>query len=267
MFVSCFKNTNNQINLCSFGYYKSTSFLRYFIELSYRGKNYHGWQIQPDANSIQEELNKAISTVLQEEISIVGAGRTDTGVHAEQMFAHFDTEKNLDEKYVYKFNSLLPEDIVVHSLDKVENEKHARFDALTRSYEYRIWMGQNPFLLDTTWQLFHQKLDVEAMNEAAGILLEYENFQAFSKVQTEVKTFNCDVTKAVWVQNGNLLTFHITANRFLRNMVRAIVGTLVDVGKHKFTEEDFRAIILSKNRSNAGLSVPAKGLFLTEIRY
>jgi len=257
----------NQINLCSFDSYKSTSFLRYFIEISYQGKNYHGWQIQPDANSIQEELNKAISTVLQETLSVVGAGRTDTGVHAEQMFAHFDTEKNLDTNYVFKFNSLLPEDIVVLNIEKVTDEKHVRFDALARSYEYRVWLGRNPFLLESTWQLFHQKLDVEAMNEAADVLLEYEDFQAFSKVKTEVKTFNCTVTKAIWIQNENLLTFHITANRFLRNMVRAIVGTLVDVGKGKITKEDFRKIILSKDRSNAGLSVPARGLFLTEITY
>lgn len=241
--------------------------MRYFLELSYFGKNYHGWQIQPDANSVQEELNKAVSVVLQEEIIVVGAGRTDTGVHASQMFAHFDTDKELDTNFVFKFNSVLPEDIVVYNLEKVANDKHARFDAITRSYEYRIWLGRNPFNLDTTWQFYHKRLDIEAMNEAAIILLEYEDFQAFSKVKTDVKTFNCDVTEAKWILEGNTLTFHITANRFLRNMVRAIVGTLVDVGKHKITKEDFRKIILSKDRSNAGLSVPAKGLFLTSITY
>ena len=241
--------------------------MRYFIELSYLGKNYHGWQIQPDANSIQEELNNAISTVLQEEISVVGAGRTDTGVHASQMFAHFDTAEDLDKNIAFKFNSLLPEDIVIHDVKKVADDKHARFDAVTRSYEYRIWLGRNPFLLETTWQLFHQKLDVDAMNKAAEMLLKFEDFQAFSKVKTEVKTFNCKVVSAVWTQEENQLIFHITANRFLRNMVRAIVGTLVDVGKHKITKQDFRNIILSKDRANAGLSVPAKGLFLTEITY
>mgnify|MGYP005990289057 CR=1 FL=1 len=241
--------------------------MRYFIELSYLGKNYHGWQIQPDANSVQAELNKAVSVVLQEKISIVGAGRTDTGVHASQMFAHFDTAKEFDKNIVFKLNSVLPEDIVVHQVKKVALERHARFDAITRSYEYRIWLGRNPFLLETTWQLFHQKLDIDAMNQAAKILLEYENFQAFSKVKTEVKTFNCKIIKAFWTQEENQLIFHITANRFLRNMVRAIVGTLVDVGKHKITNHDFRNIILSKDRSNAGLSVPAKGLFLTEITY
>ena len=241
--------------------------MRYFIEISYRGKKYHGWQIQPDANSVQEELNNAISVVLQEEISVLGAGRTDTGVHAEQMFAHFDTEQQLGVNYVHKFNSVLPEDIVIHALQKVAEDKHARFDAVSRSYQYKIWLGRNPFQLDGTWQMHYQKLDIAAMNEASKLLLEYENFQAFSKVRTEVKTFNCDVTEAIWVQNGDELVFHISANRFLRNMVRAIVGTLIDVGKHKISIENFRTIILSKDRSNAGLSVPAKGLYLTKITY
>lgn len=241
--------------------------MRYFIELSYNGKNYHGWQIQPDAISVQEEINKAISTVLQKKIIVVGAGRTDTGVHAEQMFAHFDIDIKLDDQYIYKFNSILPEDIVVSDLQAVTDDKHVRFDALSRTYEYRIWLGRNPFLLEGTWQLHHQKLSIPKMNKAASILLEYENFQAFSKVRTEVKTFNCSVTTAQWRQEGNLLIFHISANRFLRNMVRAIVGTLVDVGSGAITVEDFRKVILSKNRSNAGLSVPAKGLFLTAITY
>ena len=257
----------NRINLCSFDSYKCTRFLRYFIELSYLGKNYHGWQIQPDAISVQEEINNAISVVLQETISVVGAGRTDTGVHATQMFAHFDTEKKLTAQMVYKFNSVLPEDIVINNLEKVSEDKHARFDAITRSYEYKIWLGRNPFQLENSWQFYYQKLDVKQMNLAASTLLEYENFQAFSKVRTEVKTFNCNVTEAVWKQNGNELVFHITANRFLRNMVRAIVGTLIDVGKHKISVDDFREIILSKDRSKAGLSVPAKGLYLTEITY
>jgi tRNA pseudouridine38-40 synthase len=241
--------------------------LRYFIEFSYQGKKYHGWQSQPDANSIQEEINKAISVVLQEDINVLGAGRTDAGVHAEQMFAHFDTDKKVGTNYVHKFNSVLPEDIVICTIEKVADTKHARFDALSRSYQYKIWLGRNPFLLDSTWQIQYHTLDVNAMNEAALLLLTYKNFQAFSKVRTEVNTFICDVTEAKWVQNGNELIFHISANRFLRNMVRAIVGTLVAVGKHKITKEDFRAIILSRDRSNAGLSVPAKGLYLTKIMY
>jgi len=241
--------------------------LRYFIELSYKGTNYHGWQVQPDAISIQEVVNKAISTVLQEEIRIVGAGRTDTGVHASQIFAHFDTHQKLNDHFVFKFNSVLPKDIVAVNLFAVAPEKHARFDALSRSYEYRIWLGRNPFLLDTTWQFTFQELNVELMNKAAQILLEYENFQAFSKVKTEVRTFNCKVINAEWKKEGAALTFYITADRFLRNMVRAIVGTLLDVGTEKISLDDFRTIILNKNRGEAGLSVPARGLFLTEVRY
>jgi len=242
-------------------------FLRYFIELSYNGKNYHGWQIQPDANSVQAELIAAIHKILQEKITLVGAGRTDTGVHAKQMFAHFDSTKQLDKNYIYKINSLLPNDIVVSDLVLVHHEKHARFDATTRSYEYKIWLGRNPFLLDLCWQIHHQKINIPLMNQAAKILLDYENFESFSKVQTQVKTFNCTITKAVWIQNENELTFSISANRFLRNMVRAIVGTLIDVGTEKITIKNFREIIESKNRGNAGLSVPAKGLFLTEVKY
>jgi len=241
--------------------------LRYFIELSYNGKNYHGWQIQPDAISVQEKLNFAVSTILQQKIEVVGAGRTDTGVHASQMFAHFDIDEKLEGDVPHKLNSILPNDIVVYDVFLVDAEKHARFSAESRSYEYRIWSGRNPFLLDFSWQIHSQKLDIAKMNEAAKLLLEYENFQTFSKVKTEVYTFNCNVTEAYWKQTDDLLTFYISANRFLRNMVRAIVGTLVDVGLHKVSVEDFRQIIESKNRSNAGLSVPAKGLFLTKIKY
>ena len=241
--------------------------MRYFIELSYNGKKYHGWQIQPDVISIQEKLNFTVSTVLQEKIEVVGAGRTDTGVHAAQMFAHFDTKNELKGDITYKLNSLLPHDIIVHEVFSVDTEKHARFNAISRSYEYRIWLGRNTFLLDFSWQLHSQNLNVDLMNAAAKLLLEYTDFQTFSKVKTDVHTYNCDITEAIWKQNGKELVFHITANRFLRNMVRAIVGTLVDVGLGKITKDDFRKIIESKNRSNAGLSVPAKGLFLTNINY
>jgi len=241
--------------------------LRYFIELSYNGKNYHGWQIQPDVISVQEKMNDAISTIFQEKIQVVGAGRTDTGVHASQMFAHFDIEKVLKGDVIFKLNSILPNDISVSKVFLVAAEKHARFDATSRSYEYKICLGRNPFLLDFSWQIHSQKPDVFVMNEAAKLLLEYTDFQTFSKVKTDVYTFNCDVTEAFWVVDGNELTFHISANRFLRNMVRAIVGTLVDVGLGKLSKEEFRSIIESKNRGNAGLSVPAKGLFLTKIKY
>lgn len=241
--------------------------MRYFIELSYNGKNYHGWQIQPDAISVQEKINNALSTVYQKDIQIVGAGRTDTGVHASQMFAHFDIDKSIDDNLVFKLNSILPNDIFIKAIFLVDDEKHARFDALSRSYEYKIWLGRNPFLLDFSWQIHSQKPNVTLMNEAAKLLLDYEDFESFSKVKTDVHTFNCNVTEAFWIQKDNQLTFHISANRFLRNMVRAIVGTLLDVGLEKISISDFKNIIESKNRSNAGLSVPAKGLFLTQIKY
>ena len=241
--------------------------MRHFIELSYQGKNYHGWQIQPDVITVQEKLNKAVSKIFQLNIEVVGAGRTDTGVHASQMFAHFDLDKELKGDIPHKLNSVLPPDIVVHNVFTVVDEKHARFDAISRSYEYKVWLGRNPFLLDFSWQIHSQNLNIDLMNEAASLLLEYTDFQTFSKVKTDVYTYNCDVTEAIWKQNGKELTFYISANRFLRNMVRAIVGTLVDVGLGKITKDEFRQIIESKSRSNAGLSVPAKGLFLTKIKY
>lgn len=223
--------------------------------------------MQPDVISVQEKLNKTLSTIFQQKTEVVGAGRTDTGVHASQMFAHFNIEKPLKGDIPYKLNSLLPDDIIVYNVFSVAEEKHARFSAISRSYEYKIWFGRNPFLLDFSWQIHSQNLNTNLMNEAAKLLLEYTNFQTFSKVKTDVYTYNCDITEAVWKQNGKELTFYISANRFLRNMVRAIVGTLIDVGSEKITKEDFRKIIACKNRSNAGLSVPAKGLFLTKIKY
>lgn len=241
--------------------------MRYFIELSFKGTYYHGWQIQPDQNSIQEELTNAISKILQEKIDLIGAGRTDTGVHANQMFAHFDSDKELTNDWVYKFNSVLPNDIVVYDIRVVDENAHARFDAISRSYEYHIWLGRNPFELDTSWQIYKQQFDVKKMNEAAKILLEYTDFECFSKVKTDVYTFDCDITEAIWRIEGKKLIFCISANRFLRNMVRAIVGTLIEVGQGKRSLDDFRKVIESKKRSNAGLSVPAQGLFLTQVKY
>ena len=241
--------------------------MRYFIELSYKGTNYHGWQIQPDASSVQEEITKALATILQEKILLVGAGRTDAGVHASQMFAHVDTVKKLSNNYVHKLNAILPNDIVIKSIKEVSDDTHARFDAVSRTYEYKILLGRDPFLLETTWQLHQKNLQIEKMNEAANLLFKYEDFESFSKVKTDVNTFNCSIMKAVWTLEDKHLIFHIKANRFLRNMVRAIVGTLLEVGLGKKTVEDFRKIIESKKRSEAGLSVPAKGLFLTEVCY
>jgi tRNA pseudouridine38-40 synthase len=242
--------------------------LRYFIRLSYKGKNYHGWQIQPDVVSVQEKINEALSKILGETILVAGAGRTDTGVHASQMFVHLDTNTPLDTaSYLYKLNAVLPDDIVAHAIDKVAPDAHARFHATSRSYVYQIYLGRNVFLTDTTWQLYQQKLNLEEMNKAAEILLTHTDFKCFSRSKTDVKTYDCDITRAEWTLDGNLLSFHITANRFLRNMVRAIVGTLVAVGKGKLSLEDFIKIIESRNRSNAGTSAPAKGLTLTNIEY
>lgn len=242
--------------------------MRYFIEISYNGKNYHGWQIQPNAISIQETLMEALSTILRKDINLVGAGRTDAGVHALQLFAHFDLDIILDsQETVQRLNAFLPDDLVVKSIVKVNDNFHARFDATSRSYEYRIWLGRNPFLLDTTFQIHRHQLNIEKMNEAATLLLEFTNFKSFSKSKTDVKTYNCNITNAKWVLEDHLLTFHISADRFLRNMVRAIVGTLLDIGIGKKTKQDFIDIIKSKNRSEAGLSVPAQGLFLTQVTY
>ena len=242
--------------------------MRYFIEIEYNGKKYHGWQIQPNAVTVQETLTDALSTILRKKITLVGAGRTDAGVHALQLFAHFDIDFVLNENEILQnLNAFLPDDLVVKSIFLVQDNAHARFDATSRSYEYRIWLGMNPFLLDTTYQIHRQQIDVNKMNEAAAVLLENSNFKCFSKSKTDVKTYNCDITKAEWLLDESFLTFHITADRFLRNMVRAIVGTLLDVGIGKNTRLDFIDIINSQDRGKAGLSVPPQGLFLSEVKY
>ncbi|WP_152286328.1 tRNA pseudouridine(38-40) synthase TruA [Flavicella marina] len=242
--------------------------MRYFVELSYFGKNYHGWQIQPNAISVQEKVNDAFTTILRKPTIVMAAGRTDTGVHASQMFVHVDTDVAIDNNtYLYKLNALLPDDIAIHSIFKVKADAHARFNAVSRSYEYSIYLGRNPFLLDTSWQFFKQQLDVEKMNQAAKVLLEYTNFKCFSRSKTDVKTYNCTITNAEWILEGKKLTFYISADRFLRNMVRAIVGTLVEVGIGKSSIEDLKNIIKSQDRSNAGTSAPARGLSLTAVKY
>ena len=241
--------------------------MRYFIELQYNGSNYHGWQQQINAITIQEKLNTALSILLKTTINVMGAGRTDAGVHAEQLFAHFDVENEIDIKIlIYKLNAILPPDIVILTIFKVKNEAHARFSAISRSYEYRIWLGKNPFLRTVTWQQNFSP-SISKMNEASSLLLNYKDFKCFSKSKTDVNNYNCSITEAVWKQEGNLLTFHITADRFLRNMVRAIVGTLLEIGLEKISINDFKKIIENKNRSEAGVSVPAQGLFLTKIVY
>ncbi|MEM7185150.1 MAG: tRNA pseudouridine(38-40) synthase TruA [Bacteroidota bacterium] len=241
--------------------------MRYFIEIAYNGKNYHGWQIQPDAISVQQVLEEAMSTVLREPIKVVGAGRTDTGVHARQLFAHFDFGTIEDtEAMTFKFNSLLPRDISVKRMLSVHDDAHARFDAIEREYQYHITLQKDPFGIDFM-HLLHRKLDIEAMNEAAQLLLGYKDFQCFSRNKTGVKTYYCDVKYAAWELQGNQLIFTVRADRFLRNMVRAMVGTLLEIGSGKIQASDLERILESKDRSEAKTSAPAKGLYLTRVLY
>ena len=241
--------------------------MRYFIELSYNGKAYHGWQIQPNAISIQEVLEKGLSTLLKEPIATMGAGRTDAGVHATQLFAHFDTETLFDIKtLIYKLNSFLPEDIAIKSIFKVKANSHARFHATSRQYLYRIALEKNPFNKEQTF-LLKPKLNIDKLKAATKILLDYKDFQCFSKSNTDVKTYHCNIMKAEWSLVENELHFIIKADRFLRNMVRAIVGTLINIGIGKIEVETLHDIIKSKNRSEAGFSVPAHALYLTKIEY
>ncbi|MDC6366762.1 MULTISPECIES: tRNA pseudouridine(38-40) synthase TruA [Flavobacteriaceae] len=241
--------------------------MRYFIRFSYFGKAYHGWQNQPNALTVQEVLEKALSTLLRTTVEVVGAGRTDAGVHAKEMYAHFDHETIRETaELVYRLNAFLPEDISIVEIFSVKSDAHARFDATERTYEYWIVRQKNPFYSDFA-HFVKQPLDVEAMNKAAALLLEHTNFECFSKSNTDVKTFNCDVRYAEWKEVENRLVFTIAADRFLRNMVRAIVGTLLDVGFGKIKPDKINTIIASKNRSEAGVSVPAKGLYLTKVLY
>ncbi len=242
---------------------------RYFLHISYNGKAYHGWQIQNNALSVQAVLNQKISIALQENIYVVGAGRTDTGVHAEFYMLHFDTQKEISDKagFIDKINKLLPQDIAAYQIYDVPADANTRFDAVSRSYEYRISLKKNPFLTDFAWY-YRFNLDIELMNQAAGLLLNYDDFTSFSKTGTQVKTNICKIYEAKWFYTEkSVLVFRIKADRFLRNMVRAITGTLIDVGKGKISVNDFKKIIEDKNRSSAGFSVPAHGLFLTDIEY
>lgn len=241
--------------------------MRYFIELSYNGKAYHGWQNQPNAISVQEVVEDALSKLLQSKIDIVGAGRTDAGVHAQQLFAHFDFEDTFDfETLIFKLNSFLPKDICVQNLIKVKSDAHARFDAVSRTYNYIISTKKDVFNSEGAYYLKHD-LDVDKMNEASKILLDYKNFKCFSRSNSDVKTYHCDVMFAKWKPHNNQLVFTIKADRFLRNMVRAIVGTMIDVGLGKTTIREFHNIIKSEDRTKAGASVPAHGLYLSIIEY
>lgn len=240
---------------------------RYFLELAYKGTRYHGWQIQPNANTVQEEINKALATILRKEVETMGSGRTDTGVHGKQQFLHFDHSEALNKRdFLKKLNAVLPKDISIYDLLEVTPDAHARFDAEWRSYEYHISLRKDPFGEELSWQCFY-RLDVKAMDEAAQLLLQHRDFECFSKVKTEVNHFECEIKTAYWEQKAHHLVFHITANRFLRGMVRAIVGTLVEVGTGKMELEGFRQVLESKDRQKAGSAAPPHGLFLSQVTY
>ncbi len=240
---------------------------RYFIELSYKGTQYHGWQVQLNAHSVQEEIQKALSTLLRNPTEIVGSGRTDTGVHARVQVAHFDTEATIDpDSLAYKLNAFLPYDIAIKNIKKVKDDAHARFDATSRSYEYHITSVKNPFTKDLSY-LFTAPLNLESMNEAAACLLQHKDFESFSRVKTDVNTFNCDIFKAYWEKTADEAIFHISANRFLRGMVRAITGTLLEVGRENLSVCQFEDIIISKDRKKAGRALPPEGLYLTAVEY
>lgn len=252
--------------------------MRYFIQLSYDGTGYHGWQVQPNGVSVQEVLQKALSTLLRQPTKVTGAGRTDAGVHASMMVAHFDwpaahegeggEEAPLDcTQLTYKLNRLLPPDVAVQAVRPVSPEMHARFSATRRTYHYYIHTRKDPFLRGYSWQV-NVPLDFALMNEAAQVLLEYSDFTSFSKTGTDVKTNICQLTEARWEQlKPGEWRFTVSANRFLRNMVRAIVGTLVEVGRHRMTISQMRHAIEAKDRQRAGESVPGHALYLTNIEY
>lgn len=241
---------------------------RYFIYLAYEGTNYHGWQIQPNGSSVQECLMKALSTYLRKEIEVVGAGRTDAGVHAALMVAHFDFDKKLDtDLLTEKLNRLLPPDISVFRIKEVNHDAHARFDATARTYKYYLTTVKYPFNRHLKYKI-HGTLDFTSMNDAARTLFDYTDFTSFSKLHTDVKTNNCRIMHAEWIQeNENDWVFTIKADRFLRNMVRAIVGTLLEVGRGKMTVDGFRRVIETKDRGKAGSSAPGHALFLVDVDY
>lgn len=243
---------------------------RFFLEIAYDGTAYHGWQTQPNAIAVQEKLDAALHTFLRETIVTVGAGRTDTGVHAKQLYVHFDScnQRLITEPHrcIHSLNALLPFDISIQRIILVDTEAHARFDATERAYEYHIHFYKDPFLINKSW-LIRDIPDVEKMNRAAEKLLGTKDFECFSKSNTQVFTNICTITEARWVRDGDHLVFHIRANRFLRNMVRAIVGTLLEVGIKNAPDTFIEEVLASKNRSQAGTSVPAHGLYLTKVAY
>lgn len=241
--------------------------MRFFFEIAYNGTHYNGWQSQQNATGVQEIVERALSKLLRTETKIVGSGRTDTGVHCEQQFFHTDITKSFDApNLVLRLNSLLPKDISIQSIRKVKPDASARYHAAERTYQYRITRKKNPFLDGLAWHYF-KPADVKTMNKAASLLQGEHDFECFSKVKTDVNHFMCNIKKAAWSEHGENLEFTITANRFLRGMVRAIVGTLLDLGSGKITMAEFQSILKSKDRKKAGANVPAHGLYLTNVKY
>ena len=247
---------------------KNPSEYRYFVELAYNGSKYHGWQIQPNAITVQEVLNKALSTLLNCEVNLVGAGRTDTGVHASHFVAHFNLEKELQDaaNLVYKLNRYLSSDIRIDRILLVDNELHARFSAVARTYHYVISRNKSPFLDEFAWT-YTRDLDLGQLKEASKVLMEYSDFTSFARLHADTKTTICELREAEWTVQNDYWIFKVTADRFLRNMVRAIVGTLMEVGSGKLSIKEFKAIIEGKDRSLAGQSAPPQGLFLSNIEY
>ena len=241
--------------------------MRYFLEIAYNGTHYHGWQVQPNAVTVQEKMDEALSLILRQDIAVLGCGRTDTGVHASQFFLHFDADPIEDhEKLVYKLNGYLPKDISCYRLIPVKEGAHARFDALSRTYQYHVHTFKDPFIGESS-MFFPTKLDVDLMNQAGAFLLDQKDFASFCKTGSDIKTTLCDMMQCEWEQDGTTYTLTIKANRFLRNMVRAVVGTMLELGSGKMNLEEFKAVVHSGNRSKAGSSVDACGLFLTGVEY
>jgi tRNA pseudouridine38-40 synthase len=241
---------------------------RYFIQLAYQGTHYFGWQIQPNHNTVEAEVERALTQLnSNQKIEITGCGRTDTGVHASDYFAHFDHDKEIDpQHWRFKLNLMLPHDIAIKNIFVVAPTLHARFDAISRTYEYRIHTSKDPFIDNSSW-FNNLTLDLEKIQQACELMKVHTDFECFSKVHTAVTNFNCQIHKMEWSQIENGYLFRISANRFLRNMVRAVVGTLIDVGIGKISLSEFQEILSSKNRSKAGTSVPANGLTLVKIDY
>lgn len=240
---------------------------RFFIHLAYNGTHFFGWQTQPDLPTVQQTLEQALGMLLRQKIVVVGCGRTDTGVHASDYYAHFNAEGEVDcGQLTFKLNSFLPEDIRIYEIFAVSPEAHARFDATARTYQYHVSNQRQPFRQGLYCRIYYQP-DVELMNRGAELLMEYEDFTSFAKLHTQVKTNICHLSEAHWDRVGEEWVFTIRSNRFLRNMVRSVTGTLLDVGRGKLSQEGLRAIIEKKDRCAAGVSMPPDGLFLTKIEY